>query len=359
MIMFISTLLSFVFVHYYSLTDASILCPTHSQNKGNNATVTLVSNPCKAVASDDETAPETGMPKRFRSMLTLDPPLRASASAQFCYSQEEANGGKAFVAHLKESSPEWPPVIVDLRQEAHAFVDGKPVAWYCPRNWEMLHKDGPDILKIESKRVESLMGQTVDVFKMPKCKDDEGMDACVDKPKKESTRFVNKIETEQAFVSANGMRYYRIPVADHRKPSDESVGAFVEMVKTEEELSGGHAFYHLHCKGGKGRATTFIALLDMMFHAHQLTFDQILQRQHIFGIMDLVDITKPGQRWKAEYAAGRLGFLRKFYDYCKDTNSGKNKSWSQWSNKDDSVLGLFGTKFEMVDRATKWLKKHL
>ena len=335
------------------------MCPTHSQNKANNATITLVSNPCKAAASDDDGAPEHGMPKRFRSMLDLNPPLRASVSAQFCYSQEEAGGGRAFIAYLKESSPVWPPVIVDLRQEAHAFVDGKPVAWYCPRNWEMLYSDGPSILKIESERAESLLGHPVDIFKMPKCKDDEGLDACVDKPKKEGTRVVNKIETEQAFASANGMRYYRVPVADHRKPSDESVDAFVEMVKTEERLSDGRAFYHIHCKGGKGRATTFAVLLDMLFHAHQLTFDETLQRQHIFGVMDLVDTTKTGQKWKAEYAEERLTFLNKFYAYCKETNSGEDESWSQWSKKDDGVLSLFEGKFGTVDRVTKWLKEHL
>ena len=286
-------------------------------------------------------------------------PLRASASAQFCYSQEEAGGGKAFIASLKENSPEWPPVIVDLRQEAHAFVDGKPVAWYCPRNWEMLHKDGPSILRIESERADALLGQSVDVFKMPKCKDDEGMDACVDKPKKEGTRLVNRVETEQAFVSANGMRYHRIPVADHMKPSDESVDTFVEMVKTEEGLSGGRAFYHIHCKGGKGRATTFVVLLDMLFHAHRFTFDKILHRQHIFGITDLVDTTKPGQKWKSEYAEERLNFLNKFYEYCKETKSGKDMPWSQWSKKGDDTPSLLGSKFETVDRAAKWLKKHI
>lgn len=247
--------------------------------------------------------------------------------------------------------------------EAHAFIDNMPVMWYCPRNWELLDRDPHDILTIEHRRVQDLAEQSeVRVSEQPKCKDDEGLDACEHaKNLKTTVLSLRKAQTEQEWAARHGIRYYRLPVADHQRPSDNVVNGFISMILREQRLSDGAAFFHVHCKGGKGRTTTFLLLLDMLLNATQLSFDQVMARHKIHGITDLEDTEKEGQKWKAMYALERLNFLSQFYDYAKEQdvmNNGGFRMWSEWvtSGQSDLIHMMFSGRFGLVERAALWLK---
>lgn len=338
---------------YLSSVSCSVglLCPSHSQNSANDAQLTLVSTPCK----EGITLAELKLPKSFRSLHKETPPLQASASAQFCLPSE------GLLEFLRAQSS-W-AVMVDTRMEAHAFVDSMPVMWYCPRNWELLDRDPHDILTIEHRRVQDLREQSeVLVSEQPKCKDDEGLDACERaKNLKVTALDPRKTQTEQEWAAEHGIRYYRLPIADHQRPDDNVVNGFIKMILREQTLSDGMAFFHVHCKGGKGRSTTLLLLLDMLFNSKHLSFGQLMARHKIHGITDLEDTTKEGQRWKAKYALERLNFLGQFYDYAKEQdvmNSSEFRMWSEWVSKGqpDLIRTMFSSRFELVERAVLWLK---
>jgi len=67
----------------------------------------------------------------FRSGRVLDPPLRASGSHQV-----DATVLADVVNRIAEGGPELRRLlIVDLRQESHAFLDGRAVSWCADKDW--------------------------------------------------------------------------------------------------------------------------------------------------------------------------------------------------------------------------------
>src|SRR5215471_20422575 len=67
----------------------------------------------------------------FRSGRGLDPPLRASGSHQL-----DTAMLSEVVDRIAEAGPELRDLlIVDLRQESHAFVDGRAVSWCADKDW--------------------------------------------------------------------------------------------------------------------------------------------------------------------------------------------------------------------------------
>src|SRR5207247_2168237 len=67
----------------------------------------------------------------FGSGRALDPPLRASGSQQL-----DATVLADVVNRIADSGPELRRLlIVDLRQESHAFLDGRAVSWCADKDW--------------------------------------------------------------------------------------------------------------------------------------------------------------------------------------------------------------------------------
>src|SRR5262245_1156318 len=67
----------------------------------------------------------------FRSGRSLDPPLRASGSHQF-----DVGMLTTVIDRIADDGPELRRVlVVDLRQESHAFVDGRAVSWCADKDW--------------------------------------------------------------------------------------------------------------------------------------------------------------------------------------------------------------------------------
>ncbi len=92
---------------------------------------------------------------------------------------------------------------------------------------------------------------------------------------------------------------------------------------------------YFHCDHGKGRTTTFMALLDIFHNAHDLSLEEIITRQYILGGIDLFDI-KPWQNgtWKEEHLKARLNLVSSFYDYMKSPDGYTIKTpWSLWLQK--------------------------
>lgn len=259
---------------------------------------------------------QTAMPKQFRmAAQVLDDPLGskiserglaslcASASAQF--SEQE-------LYTLLRVIPTRKLVIFDLREESHGFLNGAAVSWYLDNNWANKGKTFSEILEDEDNKLKDLLQHGIAVVHEKK----EG--------NKAHSVKVLSVMSEEELLDLVGIKYVRIPVRDHVRPSDELVDQFVKYVNALPESS----WMHFHCKAGKARSTTFFAMYDMLRNAKYVSFDDIIARQKKIGGKDLKNIPDKNH-WKHSYSKERLRFLEKFYQYCLEADS-EEQSWIEW-----------------------------
>lgn len=131
-----------------------------------------------------------------------------------------------------------------------------------------------------------------------------------------------KIVSEREIVGQTAAQYCRLTVTDHLGPNDEAVGKFVEIVR---DLPKGAAL-HVHCKGGRGRTTTFMVLYDMLRNAHRLSADAIIDRQNALGQYAIRKIEGKHEVFRRE----RMSLLDTFYEYARSNPGGRPHSWTDW-----------------------------
>jgi len=239
--------------------------------------------------------------------------LRASGSAEF----NDANL-RPMLAKLQ-----GPVTVFDLRQEDHAFVNGEAVSWYATNNWANVGKSNEAIVAAENARVTSCnIGATIDVS------DDKGIKGGGAATPAEHMK-VARVQTERELVTAAGAAYVRVTVTDHARPLDDEVDRFIVAVRALPADS----WAHFHCRAGRGRTTTFLALYDMLRNAPRVALDDIVNRQSLLaGDYNLLASEPPSgdEAWKAGVGADRAAFVRAFYDYAKANPNGRPQLWSEW-----------------------------
>jgi hypothetical protein len=243
--------------------------------------------------------------------------LKMSGSSQF------SEGG---LKRIKDRLPGERVVVVDLREESHGLMNGIPVSWKGEHNWANRGKSLDEVLADEREKLDALLSKKkVSVTRILEKDDLEEF--------MEETPIVKTARTEQEVCKAAGVGYLRIPVTDHCRPSDKTVDEFVKFYKGRP----GDLWLHFHCKEGKGRTSTFLALCDMMHNAKKVSFDDIVQRQHLLGGTNLLALIPP-ESWKYQPSSERAQFVRKFYEYCKVNSDGYRTGWSAWLYKKEKAM---------------------
>lgn len=202
-------------------------------------------------------------------------------------------------------------VVIDLRQESHGLVNGQALSWTDGKyNWANVNKTLEEIEHTEEHLLKQVLEKGIVV---------------VNPHTQPQELPVYDVKTEREFIQSLGFAYKRIPVKDHCRPSDESVDEFVNFIKNLPS----DTWVHFHCRAGKGRTTTFLALYDMMINANRVSFDAILARHKMLGGTDLLRIHEP-DHYRHYPAIERLEFVRHFYQYCRQVPD-FHISWSEWS----------------------------
>lgn len=261
------------------------------------------------------------LPKKFR--MTTDvvpqdanplPDLKGLAELRISGSGQFSQGG---LRSMMQSIGDEPITIVDLRQECHGFVNGMAVSWYGQHNnankglsdSEVKHMEQTyfhELEEAESISFDQLARKSVDIG------------GPVTSPK--------LIQNEEQLVRSEGLEYKRFFVSDHHRPLDQVVDAYIEWVL---ELPA-NSWLHFHCRGGVGRTSSFMTMFDMMRHAGEVSFEDIMRRHILIGGKDF-DLMDPDEPYKYALALERIEFIRTFYEYCLDQRAGKfTKSWSRW-----------------------------
>lgn len=202
-------------------------------------------------------------------------------------------------------------IVFDLREESHGLINGDAVSWTDGQtNYANV---GKTLAEIEADENLRLVGAVK-----------KGSIVVINPSKEAQHVVVKKVKTERELVESMGYTYVRLPITDHNRPSNEVIDQFVRLVKN----CPSEAWVHVHCKGGKGRTTTFMALYDMMFNAQDVALEDIIERQKWIGGSDLVQTDKP-LSFKQKPAEERLELVRTFYTYCREVPNFEI-SWSEW-----------------------------
>ena len=210
-------------------------------------------------------------------------------------------------------------VLVDLRQESHVFIDGQAVNWYADKDWANVGRS-LDWIEDDERMQLGRMAAAGSVVVSTLVKGDGDRVSTKDPV----TMKVNDATTERDLAHQRGVAYFRIPVTDHCRPTDDMVDRFVTFVK---EL-GSNAWPHFHCHGGDGRTTTFLTLYDIVRNAPQgVGLDDIVARQSMLGQYQLFG---DGGGWKARVTEERTAFIKLFYKYVR-TGAYNTKSWGEWT----------------------------
>ncbi len=237
--------------------------------------------------------------------------LKISGSAQF--------SERTFMKMVRNLSlrPEK-LIVLDLRQESHGFINGKPVSWTDGNyNYANVNKTKSEI-EVDENQLLRLAAQAKKILINP--------------VKEPVTLTVYTVKTERDLVESLGSAYIRLPVTDHNRPTNEVVDQFIQLVKS---LPADY-WIHMHCKGGKGRTTTFLTLYDMIHNARCVSLQDILARQYLIGGIDLTAVQKQDSE-KTRAANERLEFIQQFYLYCQQV-PGFDVRWSDWVKKQHSIV---------------------
>lgn len=241
-------------------------------------------------------------------------------------SAEPSEGGwQQVIDYIKNRADRSPQdvLVLDLRQENHGYLNGNAITLCDLYNW----------LNLGQTAAETMLTEVSWLMTLSKLANIDNVLTSLQFSKKEyhlgTSIAVEKLATEKEIVSGLGLSYYRIAVTDHRGPTDEAVDSFVTLVDNLPSST----WIHVHCRAGKGRTATFLALYDMLKNADKASFNDIVERQAaIPPYYDLTQIVRAEPELTAFYQE-RLDFLNHFYNYAQQRLAGTQQTWSQWSKE--------------------------
>jgi hypothetical protein len=301
-------------------------------------TFTLLSGICVAKNIDTSCAPlvlnaknESGLPRNFRSVsddFKKNPmdhfptreglnDLHISGSSQFTE--------KSLESILQKLNYPKNFYDIDLRQEPHGFVNDLAVNFYGARNSINAGKNLNQILREEKELFSNLANQKNVVLGSMIGKDPLG----ITPPQIDGfPTTVTSCQIEETLVAKFNLNYVRFPVSDALRPADEIVDQFVSFISSLPK----NFWLHFHCSAGRGRTAAFMVMYDSMKNAKKVSFEDIVNRQHLLGGADLSHFGSKSS-WKYAYAVERYQFLRDFYEYCKSNKDDYATTWSSFIKK--------------------------
>lgn len=138
------------------------------------------------------------------------------------------------------------------------------------------------------------------------------------------------VETEADVATRFGLKYQVFYIPRRHIPSQETVDKIVEFSQTMPA----DAWLHMHCDAGRGRTTMLMIMFDIIQNAHKVPVEDIVNRQHRLGGVDLFD-TKVwvNGHYTQEQLQARVDFITSFYRYVKDSQGYGKQKWSKWCDE--------------------------
>jgi hypothetical protein len=269
---------------------------------------------------------QAGLPLHFRRMDSPFTPGPGPRPTRLGLDSIKASGGHQFsVAELDTMLANLPtkPVIIDLRQESHGFLNGTAVSWYSPMDFANNGKTLSVIEADEHTRLKAQLSLGRACLTIVQAKDSGGHITQADTQEIP----VTEIQTEAQVVAGRHLRYLRLAVTDHTRPADKDIDDFLRFYREMPK----DTWLHLHCHAGEGRTTVFLIMMDMLANAGQVSAEDIATRQHLLGGLDILNAHAVG--FKLQPALERAEFVRRFHQYALQNPQAKPLLWSEWLAK--------------------------
>lgn len=239
--------------------------------------------------------------------------LHASASSIFSEKEFEQ-----VLKHVPVAPDKF--YVIDLRGESHGYLNGTAVSWFAANNWGNDGRSLDIVTKLEKEQLAQAAAESpVQVYRF-----DDDKNVLLDPV----TVNVVKARTEKQMVTAHGAHYFRLALSDHFRPDDPDVDTFLQFYKQLPK----DAWLHYHCFAGMGRTTIYMVMHDILKNAQNVSFEDIIQRQALIGIVDLSEIPDKKKNWGRKGYIERYQFVKHFYDYVH-ANPDLRLTWSDWASK--------------------------
>lgn len=211
---------------------------------------------------------------------------------------------------IKAIDTSLPITVIDLRQECHGFINGFAVSWADSKNNANVGLTRDQVIAKENQDFKSIkLNEPITFYNNPK-----------------ENLVVKTVQNEEELTKSKNLGYQRVTVRDGGIPTDDMVDYFMEFIKNKPKDS----WLHFHCKEGVGRTPTFMIMYDMINNYKDVNADGIIKRQLALANFDAAAL-------ESFYNNERIGFLNKFYDYCKASGDSFDMKWSEWKNKSSSI----------------------
>ena len=262
---------------------------------------------------------------RFTDSFPLEPGLNTVGWSELSVSSSGSIGSLAEIIEAYGADA-GNVTVLDLQQESHAIVDGHPVSWDATGEWTNIGLSAEQVAADEIRRIAKLHADgAVTLTPRPN-------HAARDLQARQV--LAPSIYREADIVEASGARYERIPTANWLAPRTSQVDAFIAL----EQSLPGMPRLHIHCREGRGRTGTFLAMHDMLRNAQRVPLVELIERQRAFHPHHV--FCKPseiGNKHYASYTRERFQFFRLFYEYASANPMGKPQTWSAWLAKPAAV----------------------
>lgn len=193
-------------------------------------------------------------------------------------------------------------VIIDLRQEFHWFIHDRD-------QWISFNLFEPDFPYNRKKNTEAIMTEEAKLCQDINCRPYIDILHITQKctarhrQKSETWRIDRKGSpfclTEEQLIRKyfpKSCFYYRVPIQDHLAPDERVFDRLKKIIEKHPK-----DWIYLHCKGGVGRTSLLLLLIDILKHKRYFTFKEYVQRQVNRGGANL---------WKKKYRT-RLEKIRR------------------------------------------------
>ena len=259
------------------------------------------------------------IPEKYHADPTYQPSTEGMdtiyASGSTSFFEDEFRG---LVRELKTVANGKKVVIVDLRDESHAFVNGIGVSWFGYLNWGNYGKTMDELVADEHERFGSLMGKSLRTYTMAN-----------DTKNAKSFRdigLVERVKYEDELVAEEGCEYLRITGPDHSWPAPEKVDELINYVKQQGQEN---VWLHFNCSGGVGRTGAFLVMYDKIRNPH-VDMKDIVFRQAMTGSNFFYQEPEEGS-YKVPFVLEKIRQCGLFAQYVEE-NADNNYpvSYTQW-----------------------------
>lgn len=256
------------------------------------------------------------------------------ASGAMCSGSRQPTAAELKKIIQKISSERTPDliVIIDLRDEAHLYCDGEPIGW------DYINNDAKGIVRMSEYNREAELEAAQRLQSAHKL-ELYTRNKNLKPPHDLMSQQINPatIQTEEEIVSKLGAVYQRFPVTDHGVPKPELVDQFIMFVHNLPA----NTWLHVHCHGGKGRTSTFMAMYNLMYFARNPS-----AMPKDYDAMNHPKLKTKEDRRTSDEQLKRISFMKNFKLYVNAYAEAINESkapllWTEWQKQREIQLLMF------------------